>query len=133
MNILYAFLISLPIMIVLDAVWLGLVSPKFYRRHIGFIMSEKPNLLAALVFYIVFILGVTVFVVYPGWQEEVNLAKISLLGSLFGLVAYATYDLTNQVTLKGWPFIVTLVDMAWGTVLTAFVSVASVTLMNIIF
>lgn len=120
-------------MIVLDAVWLGLVSPKFYRRHIGFIMSEKPNLLAALVFYIVFILGVTVFVVYPGWQEEVNLAKISLLGSLFGLVAYATYDLTNQVTLKGWPFIVTLVDMAWGTVLTAFVSVASVTLMNIIF
>lgn len=119
-------------MAILDASWLGLVAPAFYKKHIGFIMANKPNWLAALGFYLIFILGVTVFVVYPGWKNVDSLVKIGLLGALFGLVTYATYDLTNQATLKNWPHIVTIVDLLWGTVLTASVSVVAVSILRVV-
>ena len=118
-------------MSVLDAAWLGFVAPNFYKKHIGFIMADKPNWLAAVSFYLVFILGVTVFVVYPGWKGVDSLVKIGLLGALFGLVTYATYDLTNQATLKNWPQIVTIVDLLWGTALTAVVSIVAVLLLGV--
>ena len=107
-----------------------MVAPKFYKKHVGFIMADKPNWLAAVAFYMIFILGVTVFVVYPGWQDDFALVKVALLGALFGLVTYATYDLTNQATLKNWPAIVTGVDMLWGAVLTATVSVVAVSVLK---
>lgn len=129
-NYIYAYLTSLGTMTVLDAAWLGLVAPAFYKKHIGFIMADKPNWLAAIAFYLIFILGVTVFVVYPGWKNIDSLIKIGLLGALFGLVTYATYDLTNQATLKNWPQIVTFVDLVWGTLLTAVVSVVAVCLLK---
>lgn len=129
-NYLYAFFVSLGTMTVLDAAWLGLVAPAFYKKHIGFIMTDKPNWFAAAAFYLIYILGVTVFVVYPGWKNVDSLLKIGLLGGLFGLVAYATYDLTNQATLKGWPPIVTAVDMLWGTILTAAVSIVAVSILR---
>jgi uncharacterized membrane protein len=113
-------------MAVVDATWLGLIAPKFYRKHLGFIMRDKPNWYAAVVFYLLFILGLTIFVIYPGWQDHDSLIKIGLLGAVFGLVTYATYDLTNQATLKKWPVIVTFVDLAWGMVLTTLVSIGSI-------
>jgi len=117
-------------MAVLDAAWLGLIAPSFYKKHIGFIMTDKPNWFAATAFYLIFILGVTIFVVYPGWNNNDSYAKIALLGALFGLVTYATYDLTNQATLKNWPVIVTAVDLVWGTLLTAGVCTLSVILLK---
>lgn len=117
-------------MAILDAAWLGLVAPAFYKKHIGFIMTDKPNWFAAVAFYLIFILGVTVFIVYPGWKNVDSLIKIGLLGALFGLVTYATYDLTNQATLKDWPVIVTIVDLLWGTTLTAVVSVCAVSILR---
>ena len=117
-------------MAALDAAWLGLIAPAFYKKHIGFIMADKPNWPAAVAFYLIFILGVTIFVVYPGWKNVDSLVKIGLLGALYGLVTYATYDLTNQATLKNWPNIVTLVDLLWGTVLTAVVSVVAVSILR---
>ena len=75
-------------------------------------------------------MGVTVFVVYPGWKNIDSLMKVGLLGALFGLVTYATYDLTNQATLKNWPQIVTIVDLLWGTLLTAVVSVVAVSILK---
>lgn len=125
-NFIYAYLASLGAMAVIDALWLGLIAPAFYKKHIGFIMADKPNWIAAVAFYLIFILGVTVFVVYPGWRDGHSLLKIGLMGALLGLVAYATYDLTNHATLKNWPAIVTVVDIIWGTVLTAGVSVLAV-------
>ncbi|MEI7675036.1 MAG: DUF2177 family protein [bacterium] len=122
----YVYLTSLGVMTAIDAVWLGLVAPKFYKKHIGYIMTDKPIWISAIIFYLIFILGVAVFVVYPGWRNSESLTKIALQGALLGLVSYATYDLTNQATLKGWPFIVTAVDLMWGTFLTALVSVVSV-------
>lgn len=129
-NYFYAFLTSIGTMAVLDAAWLGLIAPAFYKKHIGFIMADKPNWFAAIAFYLVFILGVTVFVVYPGWKNVDSLIKVGLLGALFGLVTYATYDLTNQATLKNWPHIVTIVDLSWGTALTAAVSVVAVVMLK---
>lgn len=126
----YAFTISLGTMTVLDAAWLGLIAPAFYRKHIGFIMADKPNWFAAIAFYLIFILGLTIFVVYPGWKNIDSLVKIGVLGALFGLVTYATYDLTNQATLKNWPHIVTVVDLLWGTVLTAAVSIVAVSILR---
>ena len=119
-------------MTVLDAAWLGLIAPKFYKKHIGFIMTDKPNWLAAIAFYLIFILGLTIFVTYPGWKNTEGLLKVAFLGAVFGLVTYATYDLTNQATLKNWPAVVTAVDLMWGTFLTAVVSVVSVTFINIV-
>lgn len=129
-NYLYAFAASFATMTVLDAVWLGLIAPKFYKSNIGFIMADKPNWYAAAAFYVIFIVGVTVFVVYPGWQNLDSLVKVGLLGALFGMVTYATYDLTNQATLKGWPWIVTVVDLAWGAFLTGAVSIVAVSILK---
>jgi uncharacterized membrane protein len=129
-NYIYAFLVSIGVMTVLDAAWLGLVAPAFYKKHIGFLLADNPNWTAALIFYIIFVLGVTVFVVYPGWDLDKSLMTIGLLGALFGLVTYATYDLTNQSTIKDWPIIVTIVDMVWGAVLTSAVSVVSVLILK---
>ena len=123
-------MVSLSTMAVLDAAWLGLVAPKFYKKHIGFIMTDKPNWFAVAAFYLIFTLGVTIFVVYPGWRNVDSLVKIGLFGALFGLVTYATYDLTNQATLKNWPRIVTIVDLLWGTVLTGSVSVIAVLILR---
>jgi uncharacterized membrane protein len=126
----YAFIFSLVVMTVLDATWLGFIAPAFYRKHIGFIMAKKPNWLAAILFYLIFVFGVTVFVVYPGWHHDYSIITNILRGCLFGFVTYATYDLTNQATLKKWPYIVTVVDLLWGTILTGAVSVVSIALLK---
>lgn len=105
----------------IDIVWLAVMVPRFYQKHLGDLLSKSPNWWAAVVFYLLFIAGLLVFAVVPGLQAG-SLRKALLLGAFFGLVTYATYDLTNQATVKNWPWIVTLVDMVWGTVLAASVT-----------
>jgi uncharacterized membrane protein len=105
----------------IDLIWLGIVARGFYRRQIGFLLADQVNWWAALGFYLLFVAGVLVFAVGPALEAR-SPRKALLLGGFFGLVAYATYDLTNLATLKGWPLIVTLVDLAWGTLLAAAVS-----------
>jgi uncharacterized membrane protein len=105
----------------IDAVWLGLVARTFYRKYIGFLMAPNPNWLAAIIFYLLFVVGILVLAVLPGL--DANSLKTTLLrGALLGLIAYATYDLTNLATLKDWPLTVTVVDLIWGTVLSTAVS-----------
>lgn len=120
-NFLKLYLISFPTLLFVDAFWLGIVAPKFYKTHIGFLMSETPNLLAALIFYLLYIVGLIIFVIQPGLEKN-SLINVILMGALFGLVCYATYDLTNLATVKNWPVIVTIVDLIWGTVLSATIS-----------
>ena len=119
------YLITFIAFLTIDSLWLGLVAPAFYRSQIGFIMADQPNFLAAGLFYILFILGLVFFVVEPGVREQ-TLAQTVLRGALFGLVTYATYDLTNLATLAGWPVLLTVVDLAWGTVLSSTVTLISV-------
>jgi uncharacterized membrane protein len=115
------YLVTLMAFLALDMVWLGLVARSFYRTYLGFLMASNPNWLAAAIFYLLFIVGLLVFVVVPGL--EVNLLRTTLLrAALFGLITYATYDLTNLATIKDWPVVVTIVDMIWGTALGVAVS-----------
>ena len=117
------YLATLVAFFAVDIVWLTLVARTFYRKYLGFLMAPSPNWAAAIIFYLLFIVGILVLAVLPG-LEAGSLKTTLLRGALFGLVAYATYDLTNLATLKDWPLIVTVVDLIWGTVLSTVVSLA---------
>jgi uncharacterized membrane protein len=119
------YLLTLVIFLAIDSLWLGLAAPKFYESQIGYIMTDKPNFLAAGIFYLLFIFGLLVFVIEPGLAGD-SISTTVLRGALFGSVTYATYDLTNLATLEGWPVLVTVVDLIWGTVLSATVTLVSV-------
>ena len=96
---------------VIDALWLGLIARKFYQDQLGFLLSPHPNWYAAIAFYALFIVGILVFVVLPGLRAD-SLKTTLTLAALFGLITYATYDLTNLATVKDWPLPVTLVERA---------------------
>jgi len=115
------FLIALPVFFVIDIVWLVLVAKKFYQEQIGFLMKPDINWFAAIIFYLLFIIGLVIFVISPAVEKHSWVDAI-LFGALFGLITYATYDLTNLATLKDWPLLVTVVDLIWGTVLAASIS-----------
>lgn len=119
------YFITLLIFLGIDAIWLVRVAPAFYRSQIGHLMAETPNLLAAGVFYLLYIAILVYFVVEPALRVG-SIQDAFLRGALFGLVAYGTYDLTNLATLRDWPLLVTAVDMVWGTILTATTAAASV-------
>ena len=118
------YLIALPVFFALDMVWLGLVAKGFYRQQIGSLMRANVNWPAAIVFYLLFILGLVVFVIAPALDKG-SWARALLCEALFGLITYATYDLTNLATLRDWPVLLTVVDLIWGAVLAAGVSVAT--------
>jgi uncharacterized membrane protein len=115
------YLLTLVIFLSIDMVWLLAVARGFYRKHIGYLLSDQPNLWAALFFYALFVAGLLVFVVLPALQAG-SLTKALYLGLFFGLVTYGTYDLTNMATVKDWPWLLTIVDMTWGGVLATSVS-----------
>lgn len=105
----------------IDMVWLAVVARQFYRDRLGFLLAEQPNWYAAISFYLLFIAGLLVFVVVPALQAD-SWRKLLTLAALFGLITYATYDLTNHATVRNWPWVVTLVDLTWGVVLSTAVS-----------
>jgi uncharacterized membrane protein len=116
------YIIALPVFLGIDMIWLTLVAKNFYAKHIGFLMTKNPNLLAALIFYLIFIAGLIFFVITPALDKKMWTHAL-LAGAFFGLITYATYDLTNLATVKNWPIIITVVDLVWGMALSASVSV----------
>ena len=116
--------IVLIVFFAIDMIWLGVVAKDFYAKYLGYLMAAKVNWIAALVFYMLFILGLLVFVIQPALVEQ-NVVKLLLTAALFGLVTYATYDLTNLATLRDWPILITVVDLAWGMTLSTLVSTLS--------
>lgn len=118
------FAIALPVFFSIDMVWLGLISKNFYRAQIGTLMKSDVNWTAAIIFYLIFIIGLVVFVISPA-MEKGSWTHALFFGALFGLVCYATYDLTNLAIAKDWPLLVTVVDLAWGAALAASVSVVT--------
>jgi len=126
LNYLAAYGATAVVMLALDVVWLGFIAKSFYRDGIGHLMADPPNLVAAGVFYLLYPLGVLLFAVAPvawsggvGAPADLPWLHAVLAGALFGFFAYATYDLSNLATLRGWPLRLALVDIAWGTALTA--------------
>ncbi|MBP6979797.1 DUF2177 family protein [Candidatus Curtissbacteria bacterium] len=110
----------------IDLVWLSFTSKSFYGKNIGHLMAEKADLVPAVIFYLLYSLGILVLVVNPSLENSSGLVKVFVLGALLGVVAYATYDLTNQATLKNWPLVVTVIDLVWGGLLTGAVGVFAV-------
>jgi uncharacterized membrane protein len=123
------YCIALPIFFGLDMVWLGLAAKNFYTKQIGFLMTPKVNWTAAILFYLLFLLGLVAFVIDPAVEKD-SWVHALLFGALFGLISYATYDLTNLATLKDWPLALSAVDMIWGSVLAGSVSVGTFLIAN---
>ncbi len=118
------YLIALPVFFAIDMAWLGLVAKNFYRQQIGHLLKPDVNWTAAFAFYFLFLAGLVAFVIEPAVAKK-SLADALVRGAFFGLVTYATYDLTNLAVAKDWPLALTIVDMAWGAALAA--SVAAIT------
>ncbi|MDF1609655.1 DUF2177 family protein [Hoeflea sp. YIM 152468] len=109
--------------LVVDAIWLGLVARGFYSRQLGALMLDTPRLPIAALFYVVYSAAVVILASAAAARSG-SLMEAVLLGAILGFAAYGTYDITNLATLKNWPLTMSLIDMAWGTALTAAVSAA---------
>lgn len=118
------FAVVFMVFLFIDAVWLGLIAPRFYQSQIGFLLRERPNWWAAGTFYPLYVAGITILIVSPSVREQ-DLGRSARTGAILGLVSYGTYDLTNLATVEGWPIVVTVVDLVWGTVLTGSVAFVS--------
>jgi len=116
------YAIVLAVFLLIDGLWLMVIAKNLYAEHLGYLMAEKPRLLAALLFYLLYVLGLLAFAVNPALAAG-SFTKALLSGALFGLIAYATYDLTNLATVKDWPVLITVIDLIWGS----FVSGATAT------
>jgi uncharacterized membrane protein len=111
------------VMLACDMVWLSTVGAGVYRPRLGDLLLERPVLWAAALFYLLYGVGVVIFAVAPGLRQESWVRALGL-GALFGLFAYATYDLTNLATMRGWSVLVSVLDIAWGACLTAVAAAA---------
>lgn len=118
-----AYIASAVVFFALDFVWLSLATSRIYRPLLGDLLSDSPNLPVAGGFYLLYVVGVVVFAVLPSAAAGSWLMALGL-GALLGLVAYGTYDFTNLATIRDWPALVTVIDLAWGTAVTAVVALA---------
>ncbi|MBD3312790.1 DUF2177 family protein [archaeon] len=121
------YLITLGVFFGIDLLWLRYIAKKLYQEQIGYLLTDKPKRLAAFIFYLLFVVGLLVFVINP----STTWAQASMLGALFGLITYATYDLTNLATIKKWPLKITIIDLVWGSFLASIVSTISYLVINL--
>jgi uncharacterized membrane protein len=105
-------------MAALDMIWLGVIAKPLYQQEIGSLLGERPRIIPAIVFYTVYAAGLLIFAIAPQ-ADEMPWTRAIILGALLGFFAYSTYDLSNFATLKNWPLGLTIIDMAWGTALSA--------------
>lgn len=120
------YLITFLAFLGVDSLWLGLIAPSFYRSQIGHLMADDANFVAAAAFYLIYIFGMVFFAIEPAMRSGDSLQQAALRGALYGFITYATYDLTNHATLRDWTLLMTVVDMTWGTLLGAAVTLVSV-------
>jgi len=118
LNYIYVYLISVVIFFIVDMVWLGFVANTFYKSQIGHLLADTVKWPVAITFYLLFLVGLLIFVLIPALEAK-DIVHALVYGALFGFFTYATYDLTNWSTLRDWPALVSIVDIAWGTVLSA--------------
>lgn len=115
----------------LDFIWLRVATKLLYKPEIGHLLLDKPNIAISVGFYLLYVIGIIVLVVMPAHNQGSWLKALGA-GALFGLVAYGTYDMTNLATLKDWSITVSLIDMAWGTTVTALAATAGYFVLKVI-
>jgi len=116
------YLIALVFFLIIDLVWLGVIAKNLYQKEIGALLLDNPNWVAAIIFYLLFLVGLVYFVINPAIVNE-DFTKLLISAAFFGFITYATYDLTNLATLDGWSIKITIIDLIWGTFLSTVVSV----------
>ena len=124
MALLKMYLVSLAVFFAIDILWLGFIAKDYYRAQIGHLMAERTNWPAAIIFYSIFIGGLVLFAVNPALEQE-SWTHALKMGAVFGFMCYATYDMTNLATLRDWPVVITVVDIAWGTALNSLTATIS--------
>jgi uncharacterized membrane protein len=117
-RIFLTYAVSVPVFIFVDMIWLGVIAKGFYRNALEPLLTPNINWIAAIIFYLLFLVGVLIFAVLPGMERR-SLVYTVAMAALFGFIAYATYDLTNLATLRDWPLMLSIVDMIWGSFLSA--------------
>ena len=120
-SVLGQYLVAAAVFLVLDLAWIGFVAQGLYERFLGDLLADEPNVAAAVLFYVIFLAGLVYFVIAPA-VEQGSLRSALLRGAAFGLVAYATWDLTSLAVIEGFPVAIVPIDIAWGAVLAATVS-----------
>lgn len=123
MNYLTTYIVTLAVFVLCDMAWLGTMASRLYRPTLGDIMLENLNLGAGIAFYLIYPIGIVIFAILPALKSG-SLAQAMLYGALLGFFTYMTYDLTNQATLRNWTTQLTLIDIAWGTLLGAIAATA---------
>lgn len=118
-----AYLATALVMLAIDMLWLGVIAKPMYQQGLGHLMAERPNLMAAAAFYVLYALGLLMFAIVPQ-ATDAGWLKTAATAAIFGFVAYATYDLSNLATLRGWPVGLSLIDMVWGALLSAVAATA---------
>ena len=127
------YFLYLTILLAMDFLWLYTAGPIFYKKHLGYLMGEKIVIMPVLVFYLLYALTITVFILNPVIINQESSFVALLNGLLFGLCSYGTYNLTNHATIKNWPMIVTMIDMGWGSFVTGVSVLIAVVLFNTFF
>ncbi len=121
-KLLLSYVLTFLVFLAIDLVWLGFIAKDLYGKYLGPLLAEQVNWTAAIVFYLLFVVGIFLFAIMPAVERN-SFQYALIYGALFGFFTYATYDLTNLATLRGWPATIVFIDMAWGAFLSA--SVAS--------
>ena len=132
MNFIITFVTFGIIFALIDAVWLK-TSNALYKKELGSLIREKLDFVAAIIFYVIYVAGVSLFTITPVLDRSGSWLDVLLLAGMFGLVAYATYDLTNQATLKGWSKKIVVIDLVWGMAATAVSATVSYLLITNVF
>ena len=125
------YLVAVIVFFAIDMVWLGFIAKDLYSKYLGNFLSTNVNWVAAIIFYLLFIVGVVFFVIHPAIEKN-SIQYAILAGLLFGLITYATYDLTNLATMKNWPLNITIIDLIWGSVLSSLVSTITYYVINVL-
>lgn len=121
MNLVKTYVTALLLFFLIDFIWLVVIAKNLYQKKLGYLMSDQPNWIVAALFYLIFLAGLVFFVIHPALTKE-SFRYALFAGMFFGFVTYSTYDLTNLATLKDWPYLITIIDLIWGSVLGGLVS-----------
>lgn len=125
------YIVAVVVFFLIDMLWLGVIAKDLYAKELGHLLTSNINWIAAIIFYLLFVVGIVFFVIHPAIEKN-SLSYAIVAGLLFGFMTYATYDLTNLATLKDWPLKIVFIDIAWGSFLSASVSVVTYYVLNIL-
>ncbi|HEY5470629.1 MAG TPA: DUF2177 family protein [Bacteroidales bacterium] len=120
-NTILSYLLTFIVFLMVDMLWLGIIAKNLYQKYLGGFITDKVNWTAALIFYLIYVVGISIFAIYPAVNKG-SASNAILMGALFGIFTYATYDLTNLATMKDWPLNIVFIDILWGAFLSALVS-----------